>query len=250
VAFEIRVLGSEPAWPSASRACSGYLVLTARSVLLIDCGTGVFERLRAVCAPEELTGVLISHLHFDHWLDLLPLRYYLKYEASPNAPLPLHLPPGALEKLKRIAEQVDPTPRFFDGAFTTSEYDPKRELTTEDLSVTFHRTRHPIETYAFALVSEGRRLVYTADTGRDESLIHFARGADLLVCDATWGASDGDETMHLSANSAGQMAAAAGARRLLLTHLAEPKADEAVRVAQKEYGGPVAFAKGGRDFLV
>jgi ribonuclease BN (tRNA processing enzyme) len=247
--FEVKVLGSEPAWPSGPRACSGYLVRTAESTVLVDCGTGVFGRLCDVLAPEELTAVVISHLHFDHWVDLLPFRYYLSFEARPDVSPQLHLPPGAIQKLQTITEQIDPAPGFFADVFETAEYDPERKLRIRDLSITFWRTLHPIETYALRLVSGDKTLVYSADTGWDDSLAEFASGADLFICDATWGAGESIATdIHLTGEEAGRLATLSGAQKLLLTHLAELKAEDAVRAAQKEYSGPVEYAGAGRIF--
>jgi ribonuclease BN (tRNA processing enzyme) len=127
VTFEVVVLGSEPAWPSGPRACSGYLVRTAESTVLIDCGTGVFGRLVDVLAPEGLTGVVISHLHFDHWADLVPFRYYLSFEARPDVSPRLYLPPGAIEKLQTITEAIDPAPGFLTDVFETAGLRARRE---------------------------------------------------------------------------------------------------------------------------
>lgn len=248
--FEVVVLGSEPAWPSGPRACSGYLVRTAESTVLIDCGTGVFGRLRDVLAPEELTAVVISHLHFDHWADLVPFRYYLNFEARTEEPPRLYLPPDTIEKLQSITETIDPAPGFFTDVFETAEYDPERKLCIRDLSITFLQTLHPIQTFAFKLVAGDKTVVYSADTGWDESLAGFAHGADLFICDAAWGANEGNKDIHISGAEAGRLAEMAGAQKLLLTHLAEPKAEDAVRAARKEYGGPVEHATAGRTFRV
>ena len=231
--LSLRVLGSEPAWPSASRACSGFLVQTAESTVLVDCGTGVFERLRAVLTPEELTAVVISHLHFDHWVDLIPFRYYLRFEACPPVPPQLHLPPGANEKLQGIIELIDPGKGFFAGVFETSEYDPRGDLLVGDLRIAFHETRHPIETFAVKLEAEDKIAVYSADTGWVESLADFAREADLFICEATWGDANGNADMHLSGAEAGRLARLAGAKKLLLTHLAEPEVKGALRAAKR-----------------
>jgi ribonuclease BN (tRNA processing enzyme) len=94
VTFEVVVLGSEPAWPSGPRACSGYLVRTAESTVLIDCGMGVFGRLVDVLAPEGLTGVVvISHLHFDHWADLIPFPVLPQLRGAPERLAPAVLAP-------------------------------------------------------------------------------------------------------------------------------------------------------------
>jgi ribonuclease BN (tRNA processing enzyme) len=214
----------------------------------MDCGTGVFERLHATVSPEKLTAVVISHLHFDHWIDLIPFRYYLSFEARPSVRPALHLPPGAIEKLQGIIEPIDPGSGFFTDVFETSEYDPQGELLIGDLRITFLRTRHPIETYALKLQAKNKTAVYSADTGWMESLIDFARGADLFICEATWGDGGGNADMHISGAEAGRLAKLAGAKRLLLTHLAEPKAEGALRAARREYDGPLAYAASGCTF--
>ncbi len=245
MSLSIRVLGSETAWPSASRACTGFLVEADGERVLLDCGTGVFGRLRDILPPEDLTAIVISHLHFDHFADLIPFRYYLSFEAGPESSPKLHLPPDATETLRRVVEPVDPAPDFFTGAFGTSEYDPEKELLIGNLSISFHKTRHPVQTFAMKLSSEGGTVVYSADTGWLESLSDFARGADLFICEATWADGEGSPDVHLSAPEAGRLARMAGVERLALTHVAEPKAKAAVRAARKEFGGLVEHAAAG-----
>jgi ribonuclease BN (tRNA processing enzyme) len=246
VTLALRVLGSEPAWPSAGRACTGFLLETPGGPVLVDCGTGIFERLRAVLPPERLRAVIISHLHFDHWADLIPFRYYLSFGARPERPPTLHLPPGAVEVLQRVIEPVDPDPRFFADAFETFEYDPEGTLEIGSLEISFRKTVHPVDTYALMVRTSGASLAYSADTGWDPSLADFVCGADLFLCEAGWGADGraaGD--MHLSGAEAGRLARMGGVERLLLTHVAEPEAPVTVRCARREYRGPVDYAAPG-----
>lgn len=246
MSISIEVLGSGAAWPSASRACAGLLVESGETRLLVDCGTGVFERLRARMPPEDVGHIIVSHIHFDHIADLIPFRYFLAFEARPEHPPKLHLPPGASDKLRKIVEPVDPDPDFFTAAFATSEYEPDGELRIGDLSITFHETRHPVETFAMRLASEGgEAVVYSADTGWLPSLADFAEGADLFICEATWADGEGNPGIHLSAPEAGRLAHMAGAKKLALTHLPEPRAKASVDAAQKEFGGPIEHAAEG-----
>jgi ribonuclease BN (tRNA processing enzyme) len=69
---EITVLGESPSWQDAGGACSGYLIENDGFVLLLDCGNGVFSKLRRFADYLEVDAVLISHLHADHFLDLIP----------------------------------------------------------------------------------------------------------------------------------------------------------------------------------
>jgi ribonuclease BN (tRNA processing enzyme) len=251
MSMQLTILGSSPAWPAAGRACSGYLLRAGGSSLLIDCGTGVFERLRVLVPPEQVPAIIISHLHFDHWVDLIPFRYYLRHEApETGAPPQLHLSPGALATMQRVVAPIDADPTFFSGTFGIAEYDPLGEHAIGGLSIRFHTTRHPIQTYAMRLQLGDTSLVYSADSGWDPELAEFARGTDLFLCEAAWAGAEGSSDVHLSGAQAGRLAALAGAKKLVLTHLLESQAEDALRAARAEYGGPVAYAAEGEELTV
>src|SRR3954449_12654199 len=93
----ITVLGKSPAWQDVNGACSGYLVEGGGQVVLLDCGPGVFAKLRAVTAYEAIDAIVITHLHADHILDLVPFASGLRYRPWPgDVPRPrLLAPPDA-----------------------------------------------------------------------------------------------------------------------------------------------------------
>ena len=70
--MQITVLGKSPSWQDAGGACSGYLVADGDTRLLLDCGNGVFAKLREHLQYTDIDAVLVSHLHADHILDLIP----------------------------------------------------------------------------------------------------------------------------------------------------------------------------------
>ncbi len=243
--FELQVLGSSPAWPNAHRACSGYLLYLDDVTVLLDCGNGVFERLRAVFAPESLDAVLVSHLHHDHWADLIPFRHYLNYESAAHTAPQLLLHPGAAQKIQRSVEAIHPADAFFAGTFAISEYDPGGELQLGNARVRFRRTLHPIETYALRIELGNRSLVYSADTGWDPSLADWARGANLFLCEAASGAAGGGGPIHLGGDEAGTLAVMAEVERLVLTHVLDSQAESALESASREFGGAVLHATEG-----
>lgn len=247
--MELTVIGSEPAWPAAGRACSGYLLEQDGYRILIDCGTGVFERLRAHAAPEDLDAVILTHLHFDHWIDLVPFRYYLRFEAQRPGPR-LLLPPRGVETALEVTSPIDAAPDFLTGSFGVEEYDPSSELTLGPVSIRFARTTHPIETYALRVSSSNSTLVFTADTAWDEGVVELARGCGLLLAEAAFAAGPVPAPIHMNAAEAGRMAAKANAQCVVLTHLSAGSSRESVALARSEFAGPVEYAEPGNRFTV
>ena len=103
------MLGKSPAWQDADGACSGYLVEDGDSCLLVDCGSGVFSKLRRFREYAAVDAVVITHMHADHFLDLIPFACALTYapRAQQGTDVPacpqLLLPSGATEVLRTIA---------------------------------------------------------------------------------------------------------------------------------------------------
>src|ERR671930_914452 len=113
--MRLTVLGKSPSWQDVDGACSGYLIEDGGATLLLDCGNGVFAKLREHLDYTELDAVLISHLHADHFLDLVPYAYALTYaprqQPVPVPPWPgtdsparpvLFAPSGARETFQRV----------------------------------------------------------------------------------------------------------------------------------------------------
>lgn len=60
--MRITVLGKSPAWQDSAGACSRYLVQDDGYTLLLDCGNGVFSKLRRACDYVDVDAILITHL--------------------------------------------------------------------------------------------------------------------------------------------------------------------------------------------
>src|SRR4028118_1655694 len=88
--MRITVLGKSPSWQDAGGACSGYLIEHEGFRLLLDCGNGAFAKLRRFADYAAVDAVVISHLHADHFLDLVPFSYALTYSSrcAPCSPVP------------------------------------------------------------------------------------------------------------------------------------------------------------------
>src|SRR6478609_3192777 len=91
--MRLTVLGKSPSWQDADGACSGYLLEDGETCVLVDCGNGVFSKLRRYRDYGAVDAVVISHLHADHFLDLVPFSYALTY-APRQQPVAVHRWPG------------------------------------------------------------------------------------------------------------------------------------------------------------
>jgi ribonuclease BN (tRNA processing enzyme) len=203
----------------------------------------------------QLDAVVISHMHADHFFDLVPFRYALKYGPERRAQrMPLRLPPGGSVSLDALRRAVSPDApaSFFDDVFEVGEYDPLHGLRFGDLRLAFAQTQHFVSAFAVRAEAGGASVVYSADTAPCKAVIDLARDAAIFLCEAALGLStEAGERGHTSASEAGEMARQAGVDRLVLTHygVAEP-GDALVEAAKRQFQGPVVLADDGMDFPV
>ncbi|HEX2987805.1 MAG TPA: MBL fold metallo-hydrolase [Chloroflexota bacterium] len=221
--MELVVMGSGAAYPGPHQASSGYLIRDGQTGLLVDCGNGVVSKLQEAGEMDNVTALLFSHLHADHLLDIFPLFYARLYGKGKVYPtLPVFMPPGEVERFARLAEvlRVD-TRKLCEQVFSVREYDPAGPLSVDALSISFLKTVHPVPAYALRIEDGRGSMVFSADTGPLPELADFARGCDLLLCEASIGPEDfdPDHAIHLTPAMAAEVAASAGARQLLLTHI-------------------------------
>ena len=262
--MRITVLGKSPAWQDAGGACSGYLVEEDGFALLLDCGTGVFSKLRHVREYVDVDAVLISHLHADHFLDLVPFSYALSYAprqqpvavggwpgtTNPARPQ-LHAPMGAGNTFRHLVACWGEE-ELIERAFSLLEYDGSAELSLGPLSVRFCEVPHYTRTYAIELVGPGGRFTYSADCAPNDQLVQFARDTALLLSEATLPRPErAGKRGHLTPAEAGEHGRRAGVRRLVLTHFSDELDPGWARAqAGEAYGGPVELAYEGAVYAV
>jgi ribonuclease BN (tRNA processing enzyme) len=245
-ALELTILGSSSSSPRPGRACSGYLVQGAGSSVLLDLGSGALANLRRTLAADAVDAIVISHMHPDHFLDLIPLRYALRYGPRSNQRKPkLYMPPGGDAMLRKLATVLETEPHSdFLSVYDLDVYDPQAELRVGELRLRFAPTTHFIPAYAVRADCGDRSVTYSADTAPDARVAALARETDAFICEATLG-PDGSEDAprgHMSAAEAGALAQRAAARHLLLTHYgASWDGTALVRAAAAAFAGPVTL---------
>src|SRR5690349_4529608 len=97
--LRLTVLGCGTAAPHPATPTAGFLVEWGTTALLLDLGQGVVRNLQKVLDPHALAGIVIGHMHADHYLDIVGLRYLYPWGVPSPDPLPLHLPPGGRDRL-------------------------------------------------------------------------------------------------------------------------------------------------------
>ncbi|HEX8805580.1 MAG TPA: MBL fold metallo-hydrolase [Candidatus Aquilonibacter sp.] len=255
-AMRVRVIGSSASVPRPGRACSCQLIRARGTNLLLDIGTGALANLRIVMDYPDLDGIVITHMHADHFLDLIPLRYGLKYgPLLRDDRMPLWLPPGGERQLRDLAKTFgsEGPNDFLDEVFDVREYDPASTLEVGRLSVTFAKTIHYIDAYAVRVERDGASVCYSSDTAPCPRVEELARGSSIFLCEAALGLAveTGPARGHLSAIEAGEMAQRAGARRLVLTHYGTEFAPgELEDAARSVYHGPCAIADDGTELTI
>lgn len=231
--LRVTVLGYATALPHPATASAGYLVQWGDTNLLLDVGQGVVRNLQDVLDPHDLTGIVIGHMHADHYLDLVGLRYLYPWGEPAPDPLPVHLPPGGRARLDALAVAVSERVGFFDDAFRATEYAPDLGLMVGDLQVRFVRGRHYVPAWGVVIEApDGARLAYTGDTGPSTSVEDSVRGADLLLVESSLvrAQDDDPERGHLTAEEAIALALAAEARSALIVHYSPDRLAEIERL--------------------
>ena len=237
--MKLTILGANGPYPAAEGACSGYLLSSdsGETHILFDCGTGSLAALRGVLPLESLTAVVLTHLHYDHMSDMLPMQYALQFSKRAAA-LPVLAPeaPAAVRALLDV-------PCF--------DLFPPEDRQIGEMRLTFIPGVHPVPCVCVAVECDGARFVYTGDTNQNPALELFADGADLLLADAGLSTADWSaRAPHLSAAMCGQLARSCRAKALLLTHL-NPKYDPAdlLAAARAFYPNAALAVRGDTHFI-
>lgn len=256
--MRLTTLGGSAAGPNPGQGCSGSLVEIGSTRVVLDLGPGTLPELRRHADYRTVDAVVISHLHVDHVLDVLALRYALAYNPIPPPhPVPLWMPPGGRGFLDRVALAFagsDGATLFFDEVFEVAEYDPERTLDLGGARLRFAPTVHPAPCWAIRVDgTNGEAGVgYTADTGPAADLVPLLAGAAILLSEATSPPMPADHAAgrgHLTPSEAATLAAAANVSTLVLTHLWEENGIErAVSEAAAVFSGRIEVARPGLSF--
>jgi ribonuclease BN (tRNA processing enzyme) len=249
--LQLDVLGAGPAYtdrPGASGAA--YLLRHGPTSLLLDLGQGSFPRLAGALEPSSLDAVVISHLHPDHFIDLVALRHYLYWQFKPARRGRVLAPRGLSRRIDALHEDPGFTARSLDVEDVVPGIRAVGTLTLESRRVT-----HTADSHAYRVApgeSGGPGLVYTGDCGRAEDVDALVRAGDTLLAEVSFGPGPVPPgAIHLDGPAVAALANRTGVAAVLLTHLQmgfdETTTIESVRAT---YKGPVTLVNPGDRFTI
>nr|WP_218852800.1 MBL fold metallo-hydrolase [Spelaeicoccus albus] len=258
------VIGCAGSYPGPESPASCYLVETTDEAgrnwrIALDFGSGALGALQRFANPNELDAVLLTHLHPDHCLDLTGMFVYARYapDGARQGKLPVYAPPGAAERLGAAyftapgaapGRHEEPGSSDLNTVYTFTDWSDRTEFRVGPLRVTPFLVDHPVEAYGLRLEdAAGHVVAYSGDTDECDALRDAAAGADLLLCEAAFHEGrDEVRGIHMTGYRAGSVAADAGARRLVLTHI--PAWNDPQRTsagAARRFSGPIDLAATG-----
>jgi ribonuclease BN (tRNA processing enzyme) len=244
--MRLTVLGCSGSAPGPDSPASGYLLQHDGFSLVLDLGNGAFGELLRHLPPSGVDAIVLSHLHPDHCIDVVSYGIALRHGRDRRRePIPVQAPAGARMRLLAAAraDAALPSPEEEMAGFAFAE---PADGPLGPFELRFARMAHPVPTYGVRVsVPGGPSLVYSGDTGPTDALVELARGADLLLCEASFVAGEpAPDGLHLTGAQAGQHAARAGVGRLVITHVPPWNSrDGAVAEARGTFPGEVAAAQ-------
>ena len=243
------ILGSGTCVPSLKRSSCSVLMQVGASKLLFDSGPGTMRRLlKARTSIFDISHIFYSHFHPDHTGEFVPFIFATKYPdgSQRNTPLTACGGMGFLDFYQGLKAVYGHWIELDPGLLNFIEFDNKRpdKRQFEDFSVKTAPVAHNEESIAYRITSaDGHSAVYTGDTDYCETIIDLAKDTDLLICECAL--PDRFRVKgHLTPSLAGDLAAKANARKLVLTHF-YPQCDKEDITAEcrQTYTGPIVLAE-------
>ncbi|MCE2512945.1 MAG: MBL fold metallo-hydrolase [Acidimicrobiia bacterium] len=242
MALTVTVLGCSGSYAAPGNPCTGYLVRSDSTAVLLDCGPGTLGPLQEAIDLADISAIVATHCHPDHWLELPVIRnVYIWFVPRRNVPVYGTAETRAMDEAITVLRSGRSDPLAW------NVIDPSSRLTIGDQQWSFSRTDHPVETLAPRVDAGGRSFAFSSDTGPGWDFRSLGEGIHLAMCDASHGCEHEDEGIpHMSARQAARAAAAADVGRLVLTHLA-PGCDPGAQLAEagEVFAGEVDVARPG-----
>jgi ribonuclease BN (tRNA processing enzyme) len=224
----LTVVGSGDAFGTGGRFNTCFMIESGRTVLL-DCGASTPVALRARgIDPNTIDGVILSHLHGDHFGGLPFLLLDAQLPSRRQRPLTIAGPPGTRERLHAAMEAFFPKSSTMTWRFALDvvEIEPGERIEILGFDVmtaeVIHRSGAP--STAVRLTSGGRTLAYSGDTEWTDALLPIAGGADLFIVECY--EYERVTTGHMTWKVMQPRLSDFNARRIMITHMSASMLDK------------------------
>jgi ribonuclease BN (tRNA processing enzyme) len=248
-ALDLDVLGAGPAYtdkPGSTGAA--YLVRSGPTAIVLDLGQGSFPRLAAALEPSTVDAIVISHLHPDHFIDLVALRHYLRWQFQPVRRVRVIAPDGLERRLDALHDEPG-----FSAASLDIEAVAVGTSAIDSIGIEALRVTHTPDSHAYRVsVGDGAGIVYSGDCGRAADLDALIRPGDTLLCEVSFGPGPVPfEAVHLDGPAVGALGQRTRAGQILLTHL-QMGFDPAATIASvaEQFDGPVELVEPGARYRI
>ncbi|MDR0922232.1 MAG: MBL fold metallo-hydrolase [Lactobacillales bacterium] len=242
--MKITVLGCWGGYPHKDSGTTSYLLQANGYNLLLDCGSMAVAALEHHVSPLWLDSVILSHYHHDHIADLGVLQYYRQL-------WPKDKWDGMILKIwGHTEDEFHFNDLTLEGVSEGHAYHEEDVVKIGPWDITFMKTVHPVPCYAMRFVERktGKIFVFTGDSGYLESFVDFAKDADLFLADTYLFAGNEHHHAHFTSREAGEIAAAAGVKKLVLTHLPQHgDLEQLLKEAELATGGKVEVELAAKD---
>jgi ribonuclease Z len=267
LSLSLILLGTGNPRPHPEHAGAATAILVGDEWFVVDAGRGVTMRIAATPLKyDAMRAVFITHLHSDHTAGLPDLFVTSWMFGRKTTPLQLYGPAGigrlSDAMLQFFAYDIhirrDLVERLPAAGATIRTHVVRQGVMYEDsnVRVTAFRVEHPpVEpAYGYRFDAAGKSIVISGDTRPNANLVRYARGADILVHEAylpewfdrvdTPEVAAKLKAYHSTPEEAGAMAASAGVKTLVLTHLVPAGQEDTFRQrAAKTFRGRLIVSR-------
>lgn len=242
------ILGSAYAIPNPNQDNANLLVETSKRVVMIDCGNHPVVKLaKAGLEINAITDLVITHFHSDH-VGSLPLLLMDMWLKKRRTPLRIYGLDYTIERMRALMDLFDwqKWTDMFPVEFIRLSDSVETSLFSDDcLKMYSMPVKHLIPNVGVRMEFPARRYIiaYSSDTEPCDNVISLARHADVLIQE-----SAGEAKGHTSPAKAGELAAEAGVKRLVMIHY-DPNIPEQqmIQEAARSFDGRIDLA---RDWMV
>ncbi len=247
--MRLTVIGSGTISLSPSRGCAAYLLESGELRIMLDCGPGAAHTMARLGIDWwGVTHIVLTHFHLDHISDLPVLIFAFRHaRLEPRtAPLTIIGPAGTRDLITRWAAALGDWLQLPGFPLTIVETELETPLDVgSGVMLTSRSVPHTAESVAYSVEHDGRRLVYTGDTGHDPSLAVWAAGCDLLLAECSLPDSM-PVAIHLTTSETAALAAAVAPGTLVVTHMYPPLEGIDLRAELgARWAGPTVIATDG-----